>query len=1008
MAAKQGPEEPSPGEQVGIDRSASLAPEVQVPSVSAMEHWPGHLMGGSLPLDKRLDGLGGTAAAPVAMFAPVHLVASRPLALGRSATLTGVGGPEPPVPTISGPAGDRLVPSPAAGDGHLSAGAEADPVGARVGGLLAEAEAASLTTVKPADATYDFDEYALLAAGSPGEGLFPPPAKQQIAQTILSLKVHGQLGAILASLNAGYKAGRTTPELTVLVDQLHKWWLDSEGPRAWNRLQLYDPDALRLGKVSLSWEVVYPGRGEVVLSEPTREEVYATALGLRVYTTGFAELLAWLKGGSTAALGQVLTGQYWRTAGDSVLALFSESEWPTLNPSGLPGDWPFVPFPPEEPLFGLRVVHRQTWRRQGYARGGLVRTIPLAPRETRRISVRVSRRTRVTRGFEEAVSLETTMEQATTTKGTDEVVGEATSKLSHHTDAEVSGGYEEFFQARVSDGLSEETGTTSRHTKTQLNELMAKTAARLRRDTKVTVTSETETGFEETTASELANPNDEVAITYLYHRLQEQFWVHAEIAEVNSVVLVPEPLPAWQDIDASWIRDYADPIGRALLDERYRPVLDVITTEPPDLDYPTTDVYAKAAAAGTVAAQDYKAFTGGTMPDLLASGQQFFAQDFQRRTELAVDAKRRKHQAAGLVAHVRRNILHYLRAVWASEDYDQRIQRHGRRLVPTAWVFVPATLTGSGAGPLDVEGTFVPDPTSVRPLSDVIDPTGPVSWLFNCAIYRLRDDPKLVNLHQALAYLRATYARFAVTVTTSQGAGVQVRQQVAYSPRRFADSFTLEWQTAPAGWRVSRPGVSGTTPVPGPAEGMLDVRGVRLWLDGTPTAGAKIDVDLRVTPEVEDPHLRLVKLLNPLPAPGDEAKLFTTSVLADMARVLPDVGLPTSGGWVDLDAAAQAAVLGSYHRYLLLRDSGRLVTVDTANLVLELEASTGVALEPFKRLHRYIDVLKEEEERRRRALDNTRRNRLLADGRLGDPDIERVTVVSDGADDLAVVDPPDD
>ena len=185
-----------------------------------MEHWPGQLMGGSLPLDKRLDGLGGTAAAPVAMLAPVHLVASRPLALGRSATLTGVGGPGPPVPTISGPAGDLSVPSSAAGDGHLSAGAEADPVGARVGGLLAEAAAPSLTTVKPADATYDFDEYALLAAGSPGEGLFPPPAKQQIAQTILSVKVHGQLSAILAGLNAGYKAGRTTPELTVVVDQL--------------------------------------------------------------------------------------------------------------------------------------------------------------------------------------------------------------------------------------------------------------------------------------------------------------------------------------------------------------------------------------------------------------------------------------------------------------------------------------------------------------------------------------------------------------------------------------------------------------------------------------------------------------------------------------------------------------------------------------------------------------------------------------------------------------------
>jgi hypothetical protein len=175
MASKQRPEEPSPGEGVGIDRSASLAPEAQVPSASAMEHWPGQSMGGSLPFDKRPDGQGGTAAAPVAMFAPVHLVASRPLTLGLTGTLIAVGGPEPSVPTISGPAGDLLVPSPAAGDGHLSAGGEADPVGARVGGLLAEAQASTLTTVKPADATYDFDEYALLAAGSPGEGLFPHP-----------------------------------------------------------------------------------------------------------------------------------------------------------------------------------------------------------------------------------------------------------------------------------------------------------------------------------------------------------------------------------------------------------------------------------------------------------------------------------------------------------------------------------------------------------------------------------------------------------------------------------------------------------------------------------------------------------------------------------------------------------------------------------------------------------------------------------------------------------------
>jgi hypothetical protein len=43
----------------------------------------------------------------------------------------------------------------------------------------------------------------------------------------------------------------------------------------------------------------------------------------------------------------------------------------------------------------------------------------------------------------------------------------------------------------------------------------------------------------------------------------------------------------------------------------------------------------------------------------------------------------------------------------------------------------------------------------------------------------------------------------------------------------------------------------------------------------------------------------------------------------------------------------------------MLCDSGRLVTVDTANLLMDLEISQSPAREPFKRLHRYVDVMKE-------------------------------------------------
>ena len=51
-------------------------------------------------------------------------------------------------------------------------------------------------------------------------------------------------------------------------------------------------------------------------------------------------------------------------------------------------------------------------------------------------------------------------------------------------------------------------------------------------------------------------------------------------------------------------------------------------------------------------------------------------------------------------------------------------------------------------------------------------------------------------------------------------------------------------------------------------------------------------------------------------------------------------------------------------------------------------------LEPFKRLHRYIDVLREYEIMRKNNLENSRREALLRAGHLGDPEIERVSVVS--------------
>jgi hypothetical protein len=58
--------------------------------------------------------------------------------------------------------------------------------------------------------------------------------------------------------------------------------------------------------------------------------------------------------------------------------------------------------------------------------------------------------------------------------------------------------------------MSEDTSSASKHTNTRLNEMMEKTASRMKRDAKIVVSSEGEDTFEETAAAELTNPNDEV------------------------------------------------------------------------------------------------------------------------------------------------------------------------------------------------------------------------------------------------------------------------------------------------------------------------------------------------------------------------------------------------------------------------------------------------------------------------------------------------------------------
>lgn len=662
-------------------------------------------------------------------------------------------------------------------------------------------------------------------------------------------------------------------------------------------------------------------------------------------------------------------------------------------------NYSFTPFPIGSVNFGLRLVFRQEWRPLGTQPGEIVRTIPLGPKQVERVSTKVVVNQRETRTAETFVSTETSTEASSVTRESSDVVEEASRSLKWHVDAEASASWG-FGSARLSTGVAGETASSSKDSKSRLNETMQKTASRMRRDVKVMVSTERTITEEATQASEIVNPNDEVAVTYVYSKLQRQYEIQTRLAEVQSVVFVPERIPAWNEIDDDWVRRHDWIIGRALLDQSFAEDLAEIAREPEEIDLADTgDIIAGSASHARDAISTYKDFKGGgALPDLFSAVQGEYEKHLERQRGLALNRARRKQRSARLLRHLRENILHYMRAIWSAEDADQRLNRHGRMVVPTRWTFNPTGIPDPLHPELEVEGEFLPDlsPKSLRPLGEVLNPAGPVGYTGNYAVYYLKSDPRLVDLNQALTLLRSQYVRFAVTVFPLQQASPVVVQAFALTPRHRDATYTLERRGH--GWTAADDRTGMAVPATawlGPTG--VDFDGIRVRFDTVPPIGHRFSVRLLATDELEDPELRALRALHVLPSAKDADEFFSPALLRDLGSYLPEVAalLPPdlSGGWNSLTPAVQAEVCRNYHVFLLLKEHTRRFLLETNNLLLDLEVGQTPGLEMFKRLHRVIDVLKEAEEVTRRTLENERRSRRLVAGDLADPEIESVAAI---------------
>ena len=226
--------------------------------------------------------------------------------------------------------------------------------------------------------------------------------------------------------------------------------------------------------------------------------------------------------------------------------------------------------------FGIMVTYRQRWEPQQYQVGDLVSTIPLAPKEIRRYTTRaVTKKTRAVKELEDNLQTRKT-ESSDTTRADGEIVKKAQERTHFNVSASETFGGDGMSISATQSGGGDAT-KDSAQIKKEMRESVLKSAQEYRQQHRVEVDTSESTETEATTFHEIQNPNDELAVTYLFYELQRTYKISERIHKLTPVILVANEVPAPHQIDDAWMVQHDWILRRAILDDSFRPALDYLT-----------------------------------------------------------------------------------------------------------------------------------------------------------------------------------------------------------------------------------------------------------------------------------------------------------------------------------------------------------------------------------------------------------------------------------------------
>jgi hypothetical protein len=226
--------------------------------------------------------------------------------------------------------------------------------------------------------------------------------------------------------------------------------------------------------------------------------------------------------------------------------------------------------------FGIMITYRQTWKPEKYQVGEMVSTIPLAPKEVRRYTTRrVAKKSRAVKEVEDAMQSRKS-EQSETSRVDAEIVDRAQNKTNFNITAKESIGGEGY-NIESTQQAGGENAKQSEKAKKDFRESVLKSAEEYRQQHRTEIDTTSSEEIEDTTFHEIQNPNDELAVTYLFYELQRTYRISEKIHQLTPVVLVAQQVPQPHEIDDAWLTTHDWILQRVVLDDSFRSALTYLT-----------------------------------------------------------------------------------------------------------------------------------------------------------------------------------------------------------------------------------------------------------------------------------------------------------------------------------------------------------------------------------------------------------------------------------------------